>query len=312
MDKEFDTTYTGCNLQTFKQVESVISKYRGQELITKLEALFESGVPANGYHVKKGYPHLTYLTPALAYNNQDALAYLLKLNYEDMNKAGCKFTNYLAIPQARQILLDAGHSFAREIEDPLENFWSKVSGLGLDFFKTIASRGARFDIPIMMGEVATPPIIQSATYGIGTELVQTLLSCGVDPRSSLPDGSTILHCAVTRGQMNKAKKYDSVENANGLEKIVRATVAAGGDIDMVDKDGRSALHLAAELGYPNKVRVLLEAGADHRLYDNDGKTAENLAKAARRRDVLPLFSVVRARNTILDMVAKAAGAAAKP
>ena len=46
---------------------------------------------------------------------------------------------------------------------------------------------------------------------------------------------------------------------------------------MVDKDGRTPLHYAAEIGYYNIVRALVDAGADLTIKDRGAKTAFELA-----------------------------------
>ncbi len=61
-------------------------------------------------------------------------------------------------------------------------------------------------------------------------------------------------------------------NEGSLEKL-NAALDAGGDINAVDKNGKTALMLAAGLGRTDLVQALLAKNADVNIADADGKTA---------------------------------------
>ena len=68
---------------------------------------------------------------------------------------------------------------------------------------------------------------------------------------------------------------------NGYPETLRRLIAAGADVNLQDKDGRTALHLAAKRGYSNAVKSLLAApGVELRLRDKDGHTALHLAESS--------------------------------
>jgi ankyrin repeat protein len=68
--------------------------------------------------------------------------------------------------------------------------------------------------------------------------------------------------------------------------VIELLLAAGAPIDAVDNRGRTALMIAAELGYGAIVDMLLARGADAAIADGSGKRAADLAANASVRDKL--------------------------
>lgn len=310
MEKKFDTTMTKTDLETFDRVKDVMMRSRGEDLARDLEALFESGVPANGYRVTSSGTAYTYLSLAHQTANHDAMEYLIRNGYKELAESGWTFSQYLWHKNVAEALLDVGHSFVEEIDDPECLFWSNAENRDAQFFRTIIQRGADLNKTVIDGDVERPMIVKFATYMTRANLVESLLSAGIDPNLRQTGGHSVLHAAVTQGSARHNNEFDNPNNVVRLENIARAVAAAGGDINMVDDAGRSAMHLACQLGYANKVRILMEAGAECQLKDKNGHTPEDLAKKAKRRDVLQIFAATRARGAIMDVVAKAAEAAA--
>ena len=99
-----------------------------------------------------------------------------------------------------------------------------------------------------------------------------LCSCGVtageaDPNDVDADGTTALHWAVHRGDLEGAK----------------ALLAAGADVNAANRYGVRPAYLAAENGDAATMRALLDAGADPRATFAEGETL--LMTAARTGDV---------------------------
>jgi len=74
--------------------------------------------------------------------------------------------------------------------------------------------------------------------------------------------------------------------APAVEHVVDLLLAHGAPLNDADNRGRTALMIAAELGYLTTVDLLLKRGADPTLKDRDGKTALDLAKNAEVRERL--------------------------
>lgn len=61
-------------------------------------------------------------------------------------------------------------------------------------------------------------------------------------------------------------------------------------VNELDSDGYGALHAAARWGQVQSVRLLLDSGADVNLPDKDGRTALDYAKESRHEEVIKLLS----------------------
>ena len=72
------------------------------------------------------------------------------------------------------------------------------------------------------------------------------------PYCSFPNQATVLHFAA---------------GFNSSTEVVRVLIEAGADVNALDSDQDSALHLASEMN-PEIVPVLLEAGATVNLLDS--------------------------------------------
>jgi len=114
-----------------------------------------------------------------------------------------------------------------------------------------------------------------------------------------PDGWTALHLAAFLGQgaaivrlldsgasariFSRAMEQNlPVHAAAAGRRIDKATyeklIAATGDANVLQKQGYTALMIAAANGFADAIDVLLAAGADKTLKTPDGKTAADIAK----------------------------------
>ena len=72
--------------------------------------------------------------------------------------------------------------------------------------------------------------------------------------------------------------------------VVRMLLGAGADTNIMNKDGRTPLHCAAWGGRTDHVRLLLDAGADINLMSNKGKTPLHYAEEKGHTDIVALLS----------------------
>lgn len=111
------------------------------------------------------------------------------------------------------------------------------------------------------GEISAPPIYWAIEKQWRLDAVEPLIiSGGADLNFRLPDGSSLLHHAVSRSTPD----------------VVKALLKVGFDVNLQDNKGETPLHLAAW----NQVnlQVLLDANPDTTIKNNNGLTALDLAK----------------------------------
>jgi ankyrin repeat protein len=78
-------------------------------------------------------------------------------------------------------------------------------------------------------------------------------------------------------------------SADGHTEVVRVLLAAKGDLNARDHDGKTPLHLAAGEGFTPVVGALLAGKADINAKDNDGKTPLQLAIEKNQDDTAALL-----------------------
>lgn len=108
-------------------------------------------------------------------------------------------------------------------------------------------------------------------------IVEYLLAKGVDGMALYPDGKTLLHRAVGA----------RIDHA----KVVMLLIKSGIELDTPDKDGNTALHLAASDGLIHTTKVLLECHADTTAVDSQNRTALLRAIQNQQWIVVPLLAI---------------------
>jgi ankyrin repeat protein len=118
-------------------------------------------------------------------------------------------------------------------------------------------------------------VLTAAKHGTAAEL-RSLLAAGGDANEADADGTTALHWAVHRGELD----------------AMTALLEAGAAVDAASRYGVRPAYLAAENGDAAAMRALLRAGADARAVFAEGETL--LMTAARTGDVATLDALLAA------------------
>ncbi|KAJ3493442.1 hypothetical protein NLG97_g4729 [Lecanicillium saksenae] len=118
------------------------------------------------------------------------------------------------------------------------------------------------------------------------EKLDRLISLNVDPRRANNAGRTPLHIASAGNTDEFTFKVSSgTENTNVFDWIL----AKHQEIDVADRDGITALHLASTFS-EYKVKRLLELGADPLKPTGEGLNAFHLAARARQENILGMMT----------------------
>lgn len=151
----------------------------------------------------------------------------------------------------------------------------------LDVVKILLDRGANpnatLKTPLLMrqhnggdpslGEGATP--LMRASKVSDTTLMRLLLDTGADPNLRLRNQTTALMIAASRAARNAGPEQNTLDAMSLL-------LAKGADVNAVNDNGESALHIAVTRG-DALVRFLVERGARLDLKDKAGRTALDVA-----------------------------------
>jgi ankyrin repeat protein len=119
-------------------------------------------------------------------------------------------------------------------------------------------------------------VVYAAARGF-TTIVKRLLDAGVDVHRRYGNDLTLLMWAA--GHANDVPETDGIAT-------VELILARGGRVDDVDNRGRTALMMAAEQGHTAIAKRLVAAGADVALRDKDGRSAADLATSEGARSAL--------------------------
>jgi len=151
------------------------------------------------------------------------------------------------------------------------------SGLvtSLQFVRGIVARGADVNLQIAKGPGgrgalnrtgATPFLLASQTADI--VLLKLLLELGVDPHIPNADGSTPLMAAAGYGTLAPGEVAGTESEAM---EVVEFLLGLGADVNVVDRNGETAMHGAAYKSLPRMVEFLAARGAKPEIWGQKNK-----------------------------------------
>ncbi|PNP81238.1 hypothetical protein FNYG_05270 [Fusarium nygamai] len=123
-------------------------------------------------------------------------------------------------------------------------------------------------IDLTAGPEDTSPLAEAATYG-HADVVQALISIG------LVDVNTVLARLYERTALMAVVEYGRVEYESATQVLLSSP---GIDVNFQDRNGRTALMLAASGGTVGMVKLILAAGGNPNIQDNKGNTALSYAR----------------------------------
>ena len=162
-----------------------------------------------------------------------------------------------------------------------------------------------------------------AVYNDRVDVVEALVRSGTSLRSVDNGGTTPLMLAAIRGHrcvpvlIRAGADLNAQDVTNGWTALVwslkegqansaKELIKAGTNLNLRDRNGKTALMHAADLGYKSPyqevVHQLLTSGADLKLQDNDGQTA--LAHAER---IAQLNPTDKRQAEVVELLKKASG-----
>jgi ankyrin repeat protein len=167
--------------------------------------------------------------------------------------------------------------------------------LGADPKLQLAKGPAGADL--MSAEGATPVLL--AAHRADLPYIKLLVELGADPLVTNKDGSTPLMAAAGLGTQAPTEEAGTEEEA--LE-TVKYLLAAGADVNAVDKGGETAMHGAAYKSFPKVVQLLAVSGAKIDVWNKKNKhgwTPLLIAEGFRPGNFKPSFETIAAIHGVM-------------
>lgn len=111
------------------------------------------------------------------------------------------------------------------------------------------------------------------------ETTVEILDGGSDVNARVIEGISHFHDSMTplilacKREVHRSNHTTDTALSALAARMVSILISRGAEVNTLDREGRSALHHAAEAGSCDVIRQLLEAGADLHVNDEKGRTA---------------------------------------
>jgi ankyrin repeat protein len=166
--------------------------------------------------------------------------------------------------------------------------------------------------------VGATPIWLAARFG-EPEMMQALVAAGADLRATMKDGSTVIMSAIIptrgvgtfragdrreryQGPADVAAKGEGEDEAMTLRAVATA-LDLGADVNAVNVDGDTALHMAAALALNKVVQLLVDRGAKLEVKNKREVTPLGMATSSQARGPLGIFALtLEERKSTADLL----------
>ena len=143
----------------------------------------------------------------------------------------------------------------------------------IPFVKILTKQG--IDFGAQDSYLRNTPLMWAVANGNNAMAKGILRSLPLGQQSSLNkqdrNGKTVLHLLVAKGYKNKTSDDDPIpEGASNCE-LLEMALKTGANPNIVDREGRCALHIACMRRDTNMIKTLIAYGADPLVRDNQGR-----------------------------------------
>ena len=149
--------------------------------------------------------------------------------------------------------------------------------------------------------IGSTPYLLAAKF-VETEIMRALADGGADVHLTMPDGTTALMLVAghgeTRARTDFVRRNETrrqicvcdggvVETESQVLAAMQVALAAGPDVNAVNRAGDTAMHFAAMMGFDSVVQLLADKGANVNVKNKRGQTPLTLARGGSDRRAMP-------------------------
>jgi ankyrin repeat protein len=149
----------------------------------------------------------------------------------------------------------------------------------LDVAKFLLEHGAD---PDAKDDVLETPLQEASWFG-SVKGAQLMFEHGANIHTRDKTGQTLLHQTLLG-------LTDTIDTLDMFLDTIRFLQERGADVDALDDDNTTPLHVASYFGCAKGARLLLELGANVHLEDRYGRTPFQVAEEGGRRNITQLLS----------------------